>query len=277
MGFPKKYILLLIILSFAVFNLAYSQSDSIKLKRISERKLTKKIIANYYDYENLSLKINAKVINSDKTHNLNISYRNIKDSVIWININHNTGIPVARFLITPDSTKMLNRIDKKYLAMSNQQIVLKFGYDISFDMIQSIFTAQLVNLEPRKEAIQTYKHYKVYQDSGQYVLQNIKKKKLNRLHKKEKIDEYLIHKIIVSPNFNIFSTSLEDNVNSQKIEVVYSSYDGDNIFPKELNLSFKKKDIETTMDLKIKKTKLNKDKLSFSFKIPEKYERVTLD
>lgn len=269
-----------ILFSFLLFLLAigtYGQKDSTRLKRLSDRKLTKNIIANYFEYDNLSFKIDAKVVTIKKTYNLNIIYRNVKDSAIWINVNHNTGIPVARFLITPDSTKILNRIDNKYLAMSNKQIVNKFNYDITFDIIQSIFTAQLLNLDPEKEILQTYSHYKVYIDSCAYLMQNIKKKKMHRLVKKDKIDEYYIHQIRINPDFKILSTSLDNNLKRQKIFVEYSKYDKEKKYPKRMDITLSNKNDDTHINMKIKKAKFNKKNLGLSFKIPKKYERITLE
>jgi len=267
--FKIIFSIILIVYSFV----AFAQTDSIQVKRMSERKLTKNIISQYCEYDNITLKINAKIISPKKTYNLNISYRNIKDSIIWINVNHNSGIPVARFLITPDSTKMINRIDKHFLSMSNQQIVQKLGYDLSFDMIQAIFTAQLINLNSKKNLMQVYKHYKVYQDSNRYVLQNIKRNKLHRLQKKDKMDEHLIHKVQVDNYFKIISTSIQDYINHQEIEIKYPQYQKDKKCMKEIYLSLKREDKTILMELKIKKIKRDKAKISFPFKVPEKYKK----
>ena len=261
---------------FLLISLAFGQNDSLHLKRLSERKLTKKIIEYYCLYQNLTYKIDAQIKLSDKKYNLNISYRTIKDSAIWINVNHNSGIPVARFLITPDSTKMLNRIDKEYLLIKNSEVVDKLGYDISFDIVQSLFTAQLIQLENNKNIMQTYKHYKVYQDSTYYILQNIKKKKLKRIYKKEQIDEYLIHKVKVNSDFQIISTTIEDFINTQKIKVDYTLAKKEENCPQAIELFLTKNDKSIFMRLKIKKVKLNKDKLNLSFKIPKKYTNANL-
>ena len=250
---------------------ASAQRDSTKIRRMSDRKLIKKVISQYNNYNNLSFKIDAKIETVKKKHNLNILYRNVKDSLIWINVNHNTGVPVARLLLTQDSTKMLNRLDNEYLLISNEQIVQKFDYDISFEMIQSIFVGKLLNLEPDKGIIQSYKHYKVYIDSCTYVMQNIKKKKINRLVRKDKIDEYYIHQVRIDSDFKILSMSLENNSKKQKIFVEYFDYDKETQIPKKVNIALTNADGETKISMKIRKTKFNKKDLGLSFKIPKKY------
>ncbi len=260
----------------------YSQShdtvntDGSRLRKISERKLTKRVINQYNIYKNLSFKIDAKIKTPKKSYNLNIIFRNYRDSIIWININHNTGIPVARIILTKDSTKILNRLENNYLLLSNKQIITKFNYEITFDMLQSIFMGELLNLDSDKELLQAYSHYKVYIDSCNYILQNIKKKKINRLLKKDKIDEYYIHQNIINSKYKLVSMSLENNSKKQKIKVNYVDFDNKEKFPNKIDIALENNDGKTHITIKIRKAKFNKDNLSTSFKIPKKYERVML-
>jgi hypothetical protein len=215
-----------------------------------------------------------KVTAKDKTYNLNVLFRNIKDSAIWINVNHSSGIPVARFLITKDSTKVLNRRDNEYLVISNDQIVQKFDYDISYNMLEAIFTAQLINLEPNKKILKTYKNYKVYNISDSlYLMQNFKKKRVTRLVEKEKIDEFYIHEVKVNKSYRIISTSIEDNVNKQKIFVEYPEFNVENNFVEKILVLLTNKGQETKIEMKIKKTKYNKESLRLPFKVPSKYKK----
>jgi len=265
---------------FFVFSLsAYSQkNDSLKFMRFFERKLTKNIISNYCDYTNVSLKIDAKIKTEKKSYRLNILYRNIKDSAIWINVNHSTGIAVARFLITPDSTKMLNRIDNEYFVMSNNQIVKKYGYDISFNMLQAIFSAQLINLDPDKKLLKTYKHYKAYNVSDSiYLLQNIKKKKVDRLLKKDKIDTYYIHEVRINNAYKIISNLIEDNANQQKILVEYPEYAKEDYCLERMNFKLSNNKEITKIEMKIKKRKMNKETLKLPFRIPKKYTKKSIE
>lgn len=268
--------ILINLLLILVITSASAQKDSTDIKRLSNRRLTKKIVNQYSKYDNLSFKIDAEIETASKKYKLNITYRNVRDSLIWINVNHNTGVPVARLLLSPDSTKMLNRLDNEYLIISNEKIVERFNYEIDFDMLQSIFVAELINLELEKNIIQSYKHYKVYFDSCSYSMQNIKKKRVNRLVKKDKIDEYYFHRVDISHLFKILSMSLENNLKKQKINIEYSDYNNENQIPGKINILLGNKDGETKVKLKIKKVKFDKDKLSTSFKIPKKYTKAEI-
>lgn len=254
----------------------FGQKDSSDLKRLNERRLTKKVLNQYCNYENLTYKIDAKINTSKKKYNLNIVYRNIKDSVIWMNINHNTGIPVARFLVTRDSTKFINRIDKKFMVISNENMANRFDYDISFDMLQAIFSAQLLNLEDEKDLVQAYSHYRVYADSAMYIMQNINKKRIGRLVRKNKLDDYFIHQVKIDSDFFIRSTSLEDHAKFQKITFDYPDYYEGTRCPEKIEMQLINQSDTTDIELKIKKVKLNEEEISTSFSIPEKYEEMLM-
>ena len=94
--------------------------------------------------------------------------------------------------------------------------------------------------------------------------------------KKDKIDEYYIHQTRISPDFKIQSTSLDNNIKRQKIFVEYSKYNKEKTFPKKINILLSNKNGDTQINMKIKKAKFNKKKLGLSFKIPKKYEKITL-
>ena len=261
---------LLILFSLSAFT---QEEDSLLFIRNFERKLTKRVINEYVDYHSISLKMDVKIQNKDKTYKLNILYRAIKDSVIWINVNHNSGIPVARLLITPDSVKMLNRRENQYSELSTKEIVKKFNYEIDFYMLQSVITAQLINLDPGKKILKTYKKYRVYNiEDSLFLMQNFKKKKVDRLIKKDKIDEYYIHEVLIDKKYRIRSTSIKNNVCRQKIELDYLKYNSENSFVKEIQFRLMNKDKETDIDISIKKVKIDPSSIKFPYKIPKKYK-----
>ncbi|MBN2669167.1 MAG: DUF4292 domain-containing protein [Bacteroidales bacterium] len=279
MNFIKIVIVSIIVIVQLVGNLLNAQVDSTELKRFKERRLTRRVLQNALDYNSISYKIDAKINTGEKSYNLNIIFRNAKDSVIWINANHNTGIPVARFLIDKDSTRFLNRIDNKYLLSTNDELKNLLNYDLDFEMIQSIFTAGLLNPEPEKDPVQVFSRYNVYRIDSCYVMQNIKKKKLERLTKKNKIDEYFLHQVTINEQFIITGLKVEDNVNLQKIEIFYKDYtelENGKMFPQTIEIIARNEKGTTTINLELKKIKVDQDDLDYPFKVPEKYTAIDL-
>lgn len=65
-----------------------------------------------------------------------------KDSLIWINLTHPSGIPVARGLFTPDSFFVQNRIDKEEYSGSYGEFNSKYGLPLNFQILQSVLLAE---------------------------------------------------------------------------------------------------------------------------------------
>jgi len=78
-----------------------------------------KIDSNRISYRSFSAKINVDYRGFDgKNYDVNANVRMIRDSVIWINVNAFMGIDAMRVMITRDSVKLINKLDKVYTARS---------------------------------------------------------------------------------------------------------------------------------------------------------------
>ncbi len=87
-----------------------SKTDSVKFMQdvyqaVEKNKLT--------DFQTFSAKIKVDFEGSNgKKNDFNAFIRLRKDSVIWVSINALLGIEAFRVLITPDSVKVINKLDK---------------------------------------------------------------------------------------------------------------------------------------------------------------------
>jgi hypothetical protein len=83
------------------------------------RKMVLDINANRIRYNTFTSKVNIDYTGSDgKKYNINANIRMFKDSAIWISANALLGIEAMRVLITKDSVKLLNKLEKTYTARS---------------------------------------------------------------------------------------------------------------------------------------------------------------
>lgn len=95
---------------------------------------------NRVDFNTFSAKIKVDFQGSDgKKNDFNAFVRLQKDSVLWVSINALLGIEAFRVLITPDSVKVLNKLDKVVQLRSVgylQEITkLPFGFSELQDII----------------------------------------------------------------------------------------------------------------------------------------------
>jgi hypothetical protein len=100
---------------------AISKKDSVKTIDSSSRMDSARFIQKVYsqiknnrkDFNTFSAKIKVDFEGSDgKKNDFNATVRLQKDSVLWVSINALLGIEAFRIMITPDSVKVLNKVDK---------------------------------------------------------------------------------------------------------------------------------------------------------------------
>ncbi|HYF33344.1 MAG TPA: DUF4292 domain-containing protein [Chitinophagaceae bacterium] len=101
---------------------AISKKDTVQLVRVENarfdslgfiRDAYSGVVRNRIDFNTFSAKIKVDYRGGDgKSYDFNAFLRMRKDSVIWVSINAALGIEAFRVVITPDSVKVLNKLDK---------------------------------------------------------------------------------------------------------------------------------------------------------------------
>jgi hypothetical protein len=95
-----------------------------------------------FDYLILKSKVNIKT--KDNNVNATANIRMKKDSIIWISVTPGMGIEVFRSIITPDSVKIINRLENKYDKYSIAYLREALGIDLNFYHLQNIVVGDLL-------------------------------------------------------------------------------------------------------------------------------------
>ena len=66
-----------------------------------------------------------------------------KDSVIWLSISALLGIEVARIQITPDSLKLMNRINKTYWTGDFEDVENTYGIPANYEQLEGVLVGQI--------------------------------------------------------------------------------------------------------------------------------------
>ncbi len=77
--------------------------------------LYKKMLENQVDFSYLSAKFNVVYYQGKKKTDLRGQFRIKKDSLTWISLSPALGIEAARILLSNDSVKFINRLNKQIL------------------------------------------------------------------------------------------------------------------------------------------------------------------
>jgi hypothetical protein len=222
-----------------------------------------------FNYKTLSLKFSAEVESNGENNSFSGNIYLVKDSLMWISI-QKFGLEAVRLLITNDSAKMINRINKTYFVSNFEKVNELFKTDFDFDILQSVLTGNDF----------TYYEGDVFKASIElkwYHLSTLGRQKIKKYVKSEK--EYsmvLIEDLwLDATTFKIVKTTLKEikTQDKRKIECNYSEFLtlGDKLFPQKLEFS-----ITDEKKLKgiINFTRISPDKVEdFPFNIPSTYTK----
>jgi len=246
------------------------------MRNFGSKKLYKLVSKNYLDYNTLSIRSGIKVEFNNKKYSLKGNFRIKKDSIIWLNLNHSSGISVLRAVLTPDSIKYLDKINKKYYAGTYEMTAKALKINLSFKSLQSLLTNELISISDNRKPIRVFSDYKSYIDSNMYILQNVNNRKIKKFYKKNKFNFLLLEKIHIRPCvFKIEKFEVEDLKTKKKLTIDYSDFTkiDSTLFPKKINFKVIEDSSITSINMKYSKIKVN-PRNKYKFKVPKKYEIV---
>jgi hypothetical protein len=257
-----------------------------KVRPISTNRLIKKVDENSFDYKYLNIKrIVVQYDGPDEKTSFRASLKSEKDKQLQVSISK-LNFPVARMHLTPDSVKLVNYMEKSYLLEDYDFLSGFVNADLDFEMVQAVISNEAFSYrdDPRDN---DFKDFVSYTESGMYILQSLKRRKLTKIAKKggeEKMDRYLnklneenfiVQQLYIDPKtFKIRKILLDDQSNQRTAAINFSEFEkiGGQLYPGSIDIKFASQ--EKDLSIKIKLSKFSTEKDSFSFNVPEKYSRV---
>ncbi|MCW3073225.1 MAG: hypothetical protein JWP69_294 [Flaviaesturariibacter sp.] len=107
-----------------------------------------KLNANYINFNTFSAKVNVDYRDAtNKSYDVNAVLRMYKDSAIWISANALLGIEAIRALITKDSVKILDKLNKTYTARSVDYLQEVTALPMDLKTIQELLIGNPVYLD----------------------------------------------------------------------------------------------------------------------------------
>lgn len=226
---------------------------------------------NQFTFNTLSSKAEIELINEKKS-SFKVHTRIKKDSLIWISITPLLGIEMARVQLTKDSVMFMNRVKSEYFIGDYAYINKMFNVELDFDMMQSLMIGNSLDFEKEGKIRKN-----IDRKTNRYYLGTQKRRKVRKDIKKDKEKLKETTQIIwLSPEtFKVVELFVKDPEREQSLKGVFSDHKtvGENqLFPYDLAFTISAKK-DYTINVNYSKVNLDKD-LSFSFKIPSKYEQI---
>ena len=96
-------------------------------------------------FNTLSIKAKADLSIANKSNDISMNIRIRNNEAIWVSVTAIAGLEVARVLITPDSVKIINRLDNEYIKKPFSYIYEFTNEQINFSTLQSILVGNTVS------------------------------------------------------------------------------------------------------------------------------------
>lgn len=211
--------------------------------------LFKEVMAMQPSYQTLNIsQMEAQLMLDNRDFSLRCTVKAKRGEFITISILPVLGIEIYRITFTPKSFIVLDRLNRQYCENDYSYLKKLTGFNINFDHVEALLSAQLFLLEGTTSVTSFKKNFNLQLSDTTY-----------KLLANQKIGT-LLHQFEVSPTYQIKSTALTENT----LEVISFAYDnyqiqGDVTYPMNMSVRITNQDRAATVDLVIKKAVFNKE------------------
>lgn len=113
------------------------------------RTVLQQVEKNHIDYRTFSAKVEVDYKGTNgKGYGVNANVKMYRDSAIWISVNAILGIEAMRLLVTKDSVKLLNKLEKFYVARSISFLQEMTSLPLDLYTLQDMIVGNPVYLDP---------------------------------------------------------------------------------------------------------------------------------
>jgi hypothetical protein len=302
-GQKVKYSLLIIGIFATIWSCKVAFVGGGRGENLRPPKLYKEITEHRFDFENLTLKFSADMYVGEEKQEFSGIMRMKKDTAIWISL-RSFNIEGVRVLITKDSVKFINRLEKTYYEGDFNFLTSRFEMDMDYNMIEAIFTNSFFFYPQPEDSSKAISNFKQCYDSTLYCMSSISERKYSRYYIEEKnqgrwerklekeindtvgediveyqTNEFVFQFVKVLPDlFRVHDMYLENYIQQQSLYIEYGKqYLVDNqYFPHEISVEIITPRFVTNLKINIESVTIDSESMSFPFKISDKYERIEL-
>lgn len=261
-----------------------------KIRPISTNKLLKRVEQNAFDYDYLTIRrINCRFSSSETNANFRIRLKALKDEKILVSISK-INIPVGRVLLTPDSVKYVNYIDRNYFVDDYSFLSDFLNIDLDFESIQSILANNAFSYR-NDQRNNDFRTFETTVEEGLYLLQSEKERKIAKMGeegneikierrlKRFEEDALIFQKMYFNPqNFALTKLIIEDLTNDRTFRMNFSDFEEikKHEYPGAIEMNMISP--RETINLNLKMNGFSTEKIDeISLNIPDKYEQIRVN
>lgn len=240
----------------------------------SARTLSKHVKEKEFKFEWVYAKANVESLVDEKEESFDIKVKIRKDSAMLISIQYLLGLEVAKVLITRDSVKFVNYIQKTYFKGDFAYINDLLNADIDYDVLQAVLFGNSAEFYDEDE---TKLKPVTDRQNCHYMLSTERKRKLKKIQIGTSEIKNALQTLTLNPdNYKILKNEFVDPSTNRKFIANYSNFtQKDSVYAPyhvDIDIVAQKK-----ASLKIDYVRIEKNAVQkLTLNIPAKYDAIQI-
>jgi hypothetical protein len=221
---------------------------------------------NQVEFSWFAARFSGSVLMDNKSNNISGNIRIEKDKAIFVSIAPMLGIELVRALVTPDSVKIVNRLDGTYYLGGLEILNKMFNTDVDFLMLQALFMG---NDFPHFQK----NNFDLSEEQGMLRLQNRNRQRHNGL------GTTFNQILLVHPeSFRIRANVITEERHKRSLRADYRSHErvSQQLVPSDLQIAFSDGAGMASLNMAFSRITLNEPQ-RIDFSIPARYKPIDLD
>ena len=265
----SKYLIALLLLLFVgVYSCKPKerivQAES-ELEDKTNSNLFEDILENEVRYSTFSSKLNMSFSTGRKVLNSRATLRIVRNEAIQLSIQPIFGIEMFRLYIQPDCIIILDRMNKRYVQETYDDLKKEYPIGFNFYTLQSLFTNALFIPEQSSVLIDDYNKFRYLQSSDNYLLSG-----------RDKLSD-INYSFCVNGNDQITLTQMYMPAKKYSLEWSYDEFSlvEKLFFPLEMKVSASSEKINLNTSISLSSINFD-ESLTLDSSIPSSYTKVEL-
>jgi len=193
-------------------------------------------------------------VNGKQRYDVTANIRIVRDEAIWISVTALMGIEVARVFITPDSIKVINRLQSEYIEKPFTYLDNFTGGGLDFSSLERLLVGDVIGEI-------TGDDLEIWQVADGYLLQR-------------QMDD-VRYEVGVGADYQNSHTTITAPARNQRLEAFYSDFqtDAGNSFPNQMEISIATPQLTLQSEMRYNRVAYD-EKIELPFTVPSRYVEI---
>lgn len=214
--------------------------------------------------------VESHIDGKEESFDIRLSIR--RDSAMLVTIQYVLGLQVAKILITRDSVRMVNYVEKTYFIGDFNYINELLNADLDYEVVQAVFVGNSAEFHDDETRLKPVTD----RTNCRYLLSTARKRRLRRIQQGSTTKDALQTLTLNPENFKILKNEFVDPSTNRTFIAEYSNFAlTDSVFaPRRVDIDII---AEKKARAKIEYVRMDKNTpQKLTLNIPGKYDRITI-